>query len=59
MQEYRQKFKNIIELRKYNRSSFAKAIYFASYYNKRNDHYNSYVGKFFLKDARRDIDKFE
>lgn len=46
-------------MRKYNITMFAKAVYFASYYNKRCDEYNSYVGRFFMKDARRDLDKFE
>jgi hypothetical protein len=57
--EYRAKFKQIVELRKYNRNSFAKAVYFATYYNKRNDDYNAYVGRFFLRDTRRDIERFE
>ena len=57
--EYRLKFKHIVEMRKYNRAHFAKAIYFATYYNKRNDDYNGYVGRFFLRDTRRDIEKFE
>jgi hypothetical protein len=59
IQEYRYKFKQILELRKYNRQSFARAIFFASYYNKKNEDYNSYVGRFFMRDDRRDIDKFE
>ena len=59
MSEYRLKFKQTIENRKYHRVYFAKAIYFAAYYNKRNDDYNGYVGRFFLKDDRRDIEKFE
>ena len=57
--EYRQKFYALAELRKYHRVMFARALYFSCYYNKRNDDYNSYVGRFFLADSRRDIDKFE
>jgi hypothetical protein len=45
-------------VRQYNRAQFAKAIYFVSYYNKRNKYFDEYVGKFFLRDGRRDIDKF-
>lgn len=45
-------------MRHYNRAQFAKAIYFASYYNKRNKYFDEYVAKFFLRDGRRDIDKF-
>lgn len=59
MQEYRLKFNQTVDLRKYNRVSFAKAVYFSSYYNKRNPEFNSYVGRFFLADPKRDIDKFE
>lgn len=59
IQEYRIKFRHVIETRKYNRQSFARAVYFASYYNKHNAEYNNYIGRFFMKDSRRDIDKFE
>ena len=57
--EYRVIFNQLCEQRKYNKQQFARAIYFASYYNKRNDEYNTYVGKFFMRDSRRDMDKFE
>ena len=59
MKDYRLRFKNNIDLRKYNRAHFAKAIYFATYYNKRNNEYDAYVSKYFLRDSRRDIEKFE
>lgn len=58
IEEYRIRFVQICEDRKYNRVQFGRAIYFAAYFNIRNDDYMSYVSKFFLRDARRDIDKF-
>jgi hypothetical protein len=58
IEEYRMRFVQICEDRKYNRVQFARAIYFTTYFNIRNDDYMSYVSKFFLRDARRDIDKF-
>lgn len=58
-EEYRLLFNQLSEARKYNKQQFARAIYFAAYYNKRNDEFNSYVGRFFMRDGRRDIDKFE
>ncbi len=58
MDEYRHRFNQICDVRKYNKALFAKSIYFATYYNKRNRDFDEYVGRFFLRDSRRDIDKF-
>ena len=46
-------------MRKYNRAMFAKAIFFASYYNRRCEDYYQYVGRFFMRDTRKDLEKFE
>lgn len=58
IKEYKLKFRQVQEMRKYNLQSFARAVYFSTYYNRRNKEYNDYVGEYFYK-GKRDIENFD
>ncbi len=48
MEEYQVKMRQMIEIKKYSRMDFAKAIYFSAYYNPDNLFFNRYCCKYWM-----------